>query len=115
MTKAPENAQIEYGVCTASDVDAMAILLGEVFSRRDPPAYAVGITPPEFEAFVRLFCPKAIIEGLTLVARSRDTGALVGALLTEDCASAMPEGLDRLGQKFDPVFDILGQLGAPDG
>jgi ribosomal protein S18 acetylase RimI-like enzyme len=112
MTTAPEKTQIEYGVCAASDVDAMANLLGEVFSRRDPPAYAVGITPPEFEAFVRLFCPKAITEGLTLVARSRDTGALVGALLTEDCASPMPEGMDGLSQKFDPVFDILGQLGA---
>ncbi len=112
MTKSPETIRIEYGVCAASDVDAMAKLLGEVFSRHDPPAYAVGLTATEFEAFVRLFCPKAITEGLTLVARSRDTGTLVGALLTEDCASAMPEGMDRLSRKFDPVFDILGQLGA---
>ncbi len=45
MTNLP--TQIEYGVCAASDADAMAKLLGEVFSRHDPPAYAVGVTAPE--------------------------------------------------------------------
>ena len=103
---------IEYGVYAASDADAMAKLLGEVFSRRDPPAVAAGLTASEFEAFVRLFCPKAEAEGLTIVARLSGTGELVGALLTEDCASEMPDGMDRLSAKFDPVFDILGQLEA---
>jgi len=111
MVNFPENTEIEYGVCAASDADAMAKLLGEVFSRRDPPAYAVGLTASEFEVFVRLLCPKAVTEGLTVIARSRDSGTLVGALLTEDCASAMPPGLEQLSPKFDPVFDILGQLG----
>ncbi len=101
---------IEYGVSAASDADAMAKLLGEVFSRRDPPAVAVGLTASEFEEFVRLFCPKAEAEGLTIVARHSGTGELVGVLLTEDSASEMPDGMDRLSAKFDPVFDILGQL-----
>lgn len=110
MANSPELTRIDYSVCDTADADAMANLLGEVFSRRDPPAYAVGLTATEFERFVLLFCPKAVAEGLTLIARSRDNGALVGALLTEDCASPMPEGLDRLSHKFEPVFDILGQL-----
>jgi ribosomal protein S18 acetylase RimI-like enzyme len=103
---------IEYGLFAASDADAMVTLLGEAFSRRDPPAVAVGLTAPEFEELVRLFCPKAEAEGLTIVARAAGTGELVGALLTEDSASAPPEGLDRLSAKFDPIFDILGQLDA---
>lgn len=103
---------IECAVFAASDADAMAKLLGEVFSRRDPPAVAVGLTASEFEAFVRLFCPKAETEGLTIVARLAGTGELVGALLTEDSASAMPDGMDRLSAKFEPIFDILGQLDA---
>ena len=40
MTDSPEIMPIEYGVYAASDADAMAKLLGEVFSRRDPPAVA---------------------------------------------------------------------------
>lgn len=107
-----EIGPIELGVLAASETDAMATLLADVFSRRDPPAVAAGVTAPEFEAFVRLLCPRAATEGLTVVARLAATGELVGALLTEDSASAMPEGIDRLSPKFDPIFDILGQLDA---
>lgn len=110
MPASDEHQRFEYSVYTARDAAEMARLLGEVFSRRDPPAVAVGLTPSEFEAFVRLFCPKAAAEGLTIVARRAGTGELAGALLTEDSASAPPDGMDRLSPKFEPVFDILGQL-----
>ncbi len=112
MAASPEMIPIEYGVYAASDAEAMAKLLGDVFSRHDPPAVAAGLTASEFEAFVRLFCPRAEAEGLTIVARLAGTAELVGALLTEDSASAMPEGMDRLSAKFEPIFDILGQLDA---
>lgn len=103
---------IEYGSYAPSDAEPMARLLGDVFSRRDPPAVAVGLTASEFEELVRLFCAKAVVEGLTIVARLAGTGEMVGALLTEDSASAPPDGIDRLSPKFDPIFDILGQLDA---
>jgi len=110
MADSPEHTLIEYGVYVPSDAEAMVQLLGEVFSRHDPPAVAVALTAPEFEEFVRLLCPKAAIDALTIVARLAGTGELVGALLTEDSASAMPDGIDRLSAKFNPIFDILGQL-----
>ncbi len=112
MADSPEQMQIEYGVYVPSDAEAIAKLLGEVFSRYDPPAVAAGLTTSEFEAFVRLLCPKAAVEGLTIVARLAGTVELIGALLTEDSASAPPDGIDRLSPKFDPVFNILGQLDA---
>ena len=101
---------INFSTYRASDAEAG--LLGEVFTRRDPPAVAVGLTPTEFESFVRLLCPKAAAEELTIVARSAETGEMIGALLTEDWASPAPDGMDRLGPKFAPIFDILGQLDA---
>ena len=107
-----EIGPIEYGVLAASETVAMARVLADVFSRHDPPAVATGLTAAEFEAFVRLLCPRAATDGLTVVARLAGTGELVGALLTEDSASALPEGIDRLSPKFDPIFDILGQLDA---
>lgn len=112
MADSPEHMQIEYGVYVPSDAEAMVRLLGEVFSRYDPPAVAAGLTSAEFEAFVRLLCPRAAAEGLAIVARLAGTGELVGALLTEDSASALPDGIDRLSAKFDSIFDILGQLDA---
>lgn len=88
----------------------MANLLAKVFSRHDPPAVATGLTACEFEAFVRLLCPQVAADGLTIVARVAGSGELVGALLTEDSASVLPDGMDRLSAKFNPIFDILGQL-----
>jgi hypothetical protein len=57
--------QIEYGLYVPSEAEAMAKLLGETFSRYDPPAVAVGLTASDFEVFVRLLCPKVGAEGLT--------------------------------------------------
>ena len=112
MATSLESIPIEYGPYEAPDGDAMTRLLGEVFSRRDPPAVAAGVTASEFEAFVRLLRPRAETAGLTIVARLAGTRELVGALLTEDCAWDLPDGMDRLSPKFDPIFDILGQLDA---
>jgi GNAT superfamily N-acetyltransferase len=112
MSASIEPQPIEYHPYTADDGEEMACLLGEVFARRDPPAYAVGLTAAEFETFVNLFCPKAAVEGLTVVARHADSGAMIGAMLTEDSSSDMPDGMECLSPKFDPIFDILGQLDA---
>lgn len=105
-----EVSGIQYGVCESSDVLEMVGLLGEIFSLYDPPAVAVGLTAAEFEAFVRLFGSRAVADRLTIVARSADTREMAGALLTEDSASPPPGGMDQLSRKFDPIFDILGQL-----
>jgi ribosomal protein S18 acetylase RimI-like enzyme len=108
MTALPD--AVRYSVYSSSDAEEMIRLLGKVFTERDPPAVAVGLTPPEFEAFVRLFCPKADTERLTVVGRCAETGEMIGALLAEDSASTPPDGVDRLSSKFNPIFDILGQL-----
>ena len=102
---------INYSVYTTTDTDEMARLLGDVFAHRDPPAVAVGLTGAEFQSFVRLFSAKAAAERLTIVARSAETGEMVGALLTEDSSAALPQGVEHLSPKFNPIFDILGQLG----
>jgi len=103
---------IEYSLCAEDDVEAMCDLLAEVFSRGDPPAIAAGLTALEFRLFVQLLRPKADGRGLTIVARLADSGRVVGALLTEDSSSSLPDGMERLSRKFDPIFDILGQLDA---
>jgi len=112
MIPLQEIAGVQYGICEPSDVGEMISLLGEVFSLYDPPAVAVGITAPEFEDFVQLFGVRAGAEQLTIVARSAGSHELIGALLTEDCASPPPAGTDQVSRKFDPIFDILGQLDA---
>lgn len=112
MVDSAYGSQIEYGLYAPSDEDAMAKLLAEVFSHRDPPAVAAGLTTAEFEVFVHLLCPQVAADGLTIVARLAGSSQLVGALLTEDSASALPDGMEQLSTKFNPILDILGQLEA---
>ena len=101
---------IEYGLFAESDSSEMVRLLGETFAKRDPPAVAVGITAGEFEQFVGLLCGHARTQGLTIIARSAETGDMVGVLLADDSSSPLPAGIENLSDKFDPIFDILGQL-----
>ena len=86
MTGEPHR-EIEYSLFSARDLDETARLLGQVFADRDPPAVAAGISVDEFEAFVRLFLPKAIEDELTILARFSDTGKLAGVMLNEDCSA----------------------------
>lgn len=100
MPAADKHAPIEYGIYAAPDMPALARLLAEVFSQRDPLGVAAGLSSAELEAYVLLLCPKAAAEGLTVVARRTDTRELVGAMLTEDSASAVPDGMERISPKF---------------
>lgn len=101
---------IEYAQCAEGDVEAMCDLLAEVFSRSDPPAVAAGLTALEFRLFVQLLLPKADGRGLTTIARLADSSEVVGALLTKDGSSSLPDDMESLSPKFDAIFDILGQL-----
>jgi len=101
---------IEYAVCQAGDTSEVGRLLAESFTQHDPPAMAVGLSAAEFEAFVKLWLPGAGTDGLTILARDVPTGQLAGALLTDDAAGPPPQGLDGLSEKFEPIFDLLGQL-----
>ena len=112
MPASAEQSEILYSVFEAHETDELARLLADIFSRREPPAVALGLTCEEFESFVRLLCPHAAAARLTIVARHADTGEMVGALLTEDSASSQPHGMDGLSSKFGPIFDLLGGLDA---
>ena len=102
--------KVAYGPCAAQDREPAARLLGDVFSRRDPPAVAAGITAPEFEAFVRGLWPAVEAEGLTVVARLAPADELVGALVTLDSATDALAGREALSPRFAPILDILGRL-----
>lgn len=102
--------KVAYGPCAAQDREPAARLLGDVFSRRDPPAVAAGITAPEFEAFVRGLWPAVEAEALTVVARLAPADELVGALVTLDSATDALAGREALSPRFAPILDILGRL-----
>lgn len=107
-----EESGIQYGVFETSDQDEMAALLAETFSRYDPPAVALEVSAEEFALPVRLSCPAAAAEGLTIVARSADTGEMAGALLTADFTAPPPPGFEQVSEKLLPMFTLLEQMDA---
>jgi len=107
-----DSAGVRYAVCDPSDVPELCRTLALTFTRNDPPAVAVGLTPDEFEAFVAAVAAPESTQGLTLLARDLASGVLAGALLTEDAASPPPDELTALSERFDPIFDLFGQLDA---
>ena len=110
MNHSTEEPSIEYGIYLASQADAVAAILADVFPLRDPLALAVGLTSSEFEPFVRTLLPMAAEERLTIVARLASTGEIVGAMLTNDPARETAEGMETLSEKFGPIGSILGEL-----
>lgn len=95
-----------------SDADDLAGLFGEVFTVRDPPHVAVGLTAAEFEKFVRVFLPRKDTELLTVVARCTRSGQLAGAMVNDDLASPTPAEYGGVSDRFEAIDDMLSQLGA---
>jgi ribosomal protein S18 acetylase RimI-like enzyme len=110
MIPVSDVSDVRYGVCDATDVDEMASLLASVFSRYEPPAVAVGESIEELERLVRLFGPRAASDGLSIVARERASGDLIGALLVDDFASPSPEGIAEACAHFGPIAALLDEL-----
>jgi ribosomal protein S18 acetylase RimI-like enzyme len=101
---------VDYDVATPFDAEEIARLLATAFSESEPPAVAMGLTLRDLQQFLQRFAPRAITDGLTLVARSRDTGKLAGVLLTDDFASPPALDLNQISKKFLPIFSMLETL-----
>lgn len=103
-------APVDYSVAKTSDVEEMVRLLATVFSESEPPAVAMGLSVRDLEQFLQLLAPRAIADGLTVLARSGDTGKLAGVLLTDDFASPPALDLSQISPKFLPILSMLETL-----
>lgn len=101
---------VRYGLLESTDIEEMAVLLADVFSRFDPPAVAVGLLFDEVCGLVRLFSRRAPDDALTVVARVKPSGRLIGAMLTDDFTCPPPEGIDKVTKHFDPIAALLDRL-----
>ena len=87
-------------------------LLAGTFARRDPPAVVLGITRDDFDAYLSIICANAGDDGLSIVARDLDSGVMAGALLAEDAARPAQIDLATLSPRFEPIYDLFGELEA---
>jgi len=112
MTGSVGQAQesVDYTVARTSDAEEAVRLLATVFSESEPPAVAMGLSFRDLEQFLQLFAPTVIADGLTVVARSKATGKIAGALLTDDFASLPALEPSQINPKFLPIFSMLETL-----
>jgi hypothetical protein len=103
---------VRYELFELPALDELAEVLVEAFGRHEPMTIATGSSREELVAFVKLFGPKAAEEGVTIVARDLASGAMIGALLTDDFAAPPPEGFEQVGERFQPTLSMLEQMDA---
>jgi GNAT superfamily N-acetyltransferase len=88
----------------------MAVVIAEAFSHYEPMAVAQDLSRGELVDFIKLLGPKAAQEALTVLARDQATDRVIGAVLTDDFASAPPKGIEHISEKFGPILALLDEL-----
>jgi ribosomal protein S18 acetylase RimI-like enzyme len=101
---------VRYDVAKPSDSDEIICLLARVFSESEPPAVAMDLSFHDFEQFLQFLVPAIIPDGLTVLSRKVDAGALAGVLFTEDFATPPALDLSRISPKFLPILSMLDSL-----
>lgn len=110
MTVLREILDVRFTLFEPADLDEMASLLATAFGKHEVMAISSGYTHQELVDFVKLLGPAAHRDKLTVVARDIPSGAMIGALLSEDFCAEAPEGFDRVSDKFRPTLTLLEQL-----
>lgn len=112
MNREHESRGVRYRVLQPPDVEEMTAFLADTFSRAEPMGHALSLPAEVVRQVVSVFAPRAVEDGLTLVARDGGTGEMVGALLADDFAAPPPEGIDTVDERFRPVAALLEELDA---
>jgi predicted N-acetyltransferase YhbS len=112
MNPERESRGVHVRLLQPGDVEEMTALIAATFSRAEPMGAALGLPPEVVRQVVSVFAPRAVEDGLTLVARDAVTGELVGALLADDFAAPPPEGIEAVDERFRPIAALLEELDA---
>jgi ribosomal protein S18 acetylase RimI-like enzyme len=101
---------IVYEILQEKDLEETIVLLSDIFTRGEPSVRYFGITPKEYYYFAQLYCKKGIEEGLSIIAKDKDTGKIVAFLLSEDFDSSAPEGIEKIDRKIAIDMAIVDAL-----
>lgn len=105
-----ENQGFTIHIAISADLAGLAGLLAEMFSKHEPPAVAAGFPAHKIEALATVFGAKSISENLSMVARSIDTGKIIGVALAHDFGMPPSDEIEPLIPTFAPLLAFLEQL-----
>ena len=100
-----------FSLMEPDDLEDVAACFSDYFRREEPLTLAMNIGHEEFIPLVRHVCDLALNEQLGIVARTSDTGRLVGFTIAKDYGKnhTFPEG-GTLSEKFNPIFALHDEL-----
>ena len=90
-----------------NDIEQTIACIIETFPGNEPMAKALGITPDEYYFFAKIVCEKAVKDGLSIVAKDKKNGKLIGFSISEDLESEPPEELEKINEKLHPIMELL--------
>ncbi len=103
---------IEYGPLTFENLEGAITCVSQSFVTGEPLSVHLGISLEEFLLFARAAYPRFVAEGMSIVARDKTSGQIVGVRISEDFVQDHEEiYIPGLSPKFHPLFAILSSLG----
>ncbi|GAA6615817.1 GNAT family N-acetyltransferase [Scytonema sp. NUACC26] len=93
-----------------NDIEETASCISQVFSSFEPITRALKISFNEFYRFAVPVCQKAADEEISIIAKDRRTGEVVGFIISEDFMTINPDSPEGIDSKFEPVFSLLSEL-----
>ena len=104
------NNEILFQTMQPSDIEETATCISQVFSSFEPIAKALKISFNEFYRLAVPVCQKAADEEISIIAKDRKTGEVVGFIISEDFMTINPDSLEGMDNKFESVFSLLSEL-----
>ncbi|MEG4918090.1 GNAT family N-acetyltransferase [Microcoleus sp. B7-D4] len=105
-----KDTKISFHKMQHSDIEQTATCISQVFSSCEPMAKALKINFKEFYRFAVPVCQKAADEEISVIAKDKKTGEVVGFIISEDFLKVAPDSLEGIDNKFELVFSLLSAL-----
>ena len=78
LNRAQIMGDVLFELARPADRDELAHCIQQTFPGREPMAVALGVPPQEYLSYTELVCDKALEDDLTIVARERSRGEMIG-------------------------------------
>lgn len=105
-----KNSEILFQKLQPSDIEETATCISQVFSSFEPIAKALKISFNQFYQLAVPVCQKAADEEISLIAKDRKTGEIVGFIISEDFMTSHSDPYEGIDNKFEAVFYLLSEL-----
>ena len=114
LTDAPQEALVDLVIApfTATDLAATIQCVCDSFVQGEILALTMQMTVADFLPFAQSVCHKAVVDGLSLIAKEQRTGVVVGFSICEDFMTPQEESVADFAPNQRPILAFLAAMDA---